>query len=83
MFFRGTYWANYATGIGAALHELGHTFDLSHTESGIMSRGFDNIHLAFVLPGSSPVEQKVTSQSDKLSKLQLQVSVNLIEVLNS
>ena len=48
-----------------------------------MSRGFDNIHLAFVLPGSSPVEQKVTSQSDKLSKLQLQVSVNLIEVLNS
>ena len=42
-----------------------------------MSRGFDNIHLAFVLPGASPVEQIVTSQSDKLSKLQQQVSGNL------
>ena len=42
--FREYYWANYATGLGASLHELGHTFDLAHTPTGIMARGFDDLH---------------------------------------
>jgi hypothetical protein len=41
---RMSYWANCATGMGASLHELGHTFDLPHTPTGIMSRGFDNFN---------------------------------------
>ncbi|GAB9469373.1 Jacalin-like lectin domain-containing protein [Globisporangium polare] len=41
--YRGTFWANYATGIGAFLHELGHTFGLGHSDSGIMGRGFDDL----------------------------------------
>ncbi|KAG8196594.1 hypothetical protein JTE90_014155 [Oedothorax gibbosus] len=46
---RGTYWACYSTGLGATLHELGHTFDLGHTTGGIMGRGFDDIHKHFIV----------------------------------
>ena len=51
--FREYYWANYATGLGASLHELGHTFDLCHTSTGIMARGFDDIYRTFVLHSQS------------------------------
>ena len=49
--FRGTNWAMAATGIGAWLHELGHTFGLPHSPDGrcIMSRGFDMFNRAFVV----------------------------------
>lgn len=46
---RMTYWANCATGMGASLHELGHTFDLPDTSIGIMERGFDNFNRLFLL----------------------------------
>ena len=45
---RGYHWANYATTLGAAMHELGHTFNLPHTPSGIMGRGFDDMNVFFV-----------------------------------
>ena len=50
--YREFYWANYATGLGASLHELGHTFDLAHTPSGIMARGFDDINKVFIVQRS-------------------------------
>lgn len=48
---RGTYWANYATGIGACLHEVGHTLSLPHTANGkgIMARQFDHVNRTFVV----------------------------------
>ncbi|KAJ7378717.1 hypothetical protein OS493_021299 [Desmophyllum pertusum] len=46
---RGTYWANYATGLGASIHELGHCFDLAHTPKGIMGRGFDDMNHVFTM----------------------------------
>ncbi|XP_013379649.1 putative zinc metalloproteinase C607.06c [Lingula anatina] len=55
--YRGFYWANYATGLGASLHELGHTFDLAHTNTGIMGRGFDDLNKVFTLRGARPVPQ--------------------------
>ncbi|KAG3196820.1 hypothetical protein PC128_g7309 [Phytophthora cactorum] len=42
--YRGTFWANFSTGIGAMLHEIGHTFGLGHSTSGIMARGFDDMN---------------------------------------
>ncbi|XP_076434651.1 uncharacterized protein LOC143274664 [Babylonia areolata] len=50
--YREYYWANYVTGLGASLHELGHTFDLAHTATGIMARGFDDLHKVFTVQRS-------------------------------
>ena len=47
---RGTVWASAATGVGAMLHEMGHTFGLPHSTDGrsAMSRGFDLFNRRFV-----------------------------------
>jgi len=52
LYYREYYWANYTTGLGASLHELGHTFDLAHTPSGIMARGFDDLNKVFIVQRS-------------------------------
>ena len=47
---RGTVWASAATGIGAMLHEMGHTFGLPHSTDrrSVMLRGFDALNRRFV-----------------------------------
>nr|CAD7401170.1 unnamed protein product [Timema cristinae] len=47
--FRGTYGGCFSTTLGSVCHELGHTFDLGHTEGSIMGRGFDNLNLVFTV----------------------------------
>ena len=56
--YRGTYWANYATGLGASIHELGHCFDLAHTPKGIMGRGFDDMNSVFTMWRKPPPSGK-------------------------
>ncbi|KAF0687233.1 Aste57867_20995 [Aphanomyces stellatus] len=51
---RGTYAANYSTGIGAVLHELGHTLGLGHASHGIMARGFDDMNCLFSVVKPKP-----------------------------
>lgn len=48
---RGTVWGSAATGIGAMLHEMGHTFGLPHSADrrSIMLRGFDALNRRFVV----------------------------------
>lgn len=49
--FRGTFWSNYSTGIGATLHELGHALGLPNLEEqdDVMQRGFDRFNRIFML----------------------------------
>lgn len=48
---RSNFWGAASTTIGAALHELGHTFFLPHTnhEQDIMTRGFDRFNRVFLV----------------------------------
>lgn len=57
--YRGTNWAMAATGIGAWLHELGHTFGLPHSHDGrcIMARGFDHFEYYF-MPVEAPTRRR-------------------------
>lgn len=44
---RHTYGGCFATTLGSLCHEIGHIFDLGHTNDGIMGNGFDYINRVF------------------------------------
>ena len=56
-----------STSIGSIVHELGHCFDLVHTDAGVMARGFDDIDRYFTLADSEEPRSELTVQ--KSSKL--------------
>lgn len=64
---RGTFWANYSTTLGAALHELGHCFDLMHMPEGIMARGFDDMNRFALAMQSSPPRLPPSQSADVTS----------------
>ncbi|XP_050304600.1 uncharacterized protein LOC126742104 [Anthonomus grandis grandis] len=74
--YRGTLGACFSTTLGSVLHELYHTFNLGHTETGVMGRGFDNISKFFTLEDQlevtksfqNPIEFREEFESDKLSE---------------
>jgi len=60
--YRGTLWSLASTGIGATLHEMGHTLGLPHSPDGesIMSRGFDHFNRAFTVTEAPSNEHRTT-----------------------
>ncbi|KAJ2801627.1 hypothetical protein H4R20_003596 [Coemansia guatemalensis] len=57
----GEYWRAANVGMGAFLHECGHLLTLAHTQSGIMSRGFNDYNRTFMVRAPNfegPVRQR-------------------------
>lgn len=82
-FFRGTKGACFATTLGSVCHELCHTFDLGHTEFGVMGRGFDNIDKEFVFenhkrPIKSRTKEELPADLQKPNML-LKVTQNVVQ----
>lgn len=46
--YRKTYCGNFSTSLGSLIHEIGHIFDLGHTQTGIMGNDFDYVHRFFI-----------------------------------
>lgn len=46
---RGTFGGCFATTLGSLCHEIGHIFDLGHTDGGIMGTGFDFVNRFFTI----------------------------------
>lgn len=46
--YRLTYGGTFATSLGSLIHEMGHIFDLAHTETGLMGNDVDFIHRFFL-----------------------------------
>ena len=64
---RGTWGGVYSTTLGSLLHEIGHLFDLDHTDRGIMGRGFDDV-VCWVLmrePGCQSIHQSPSELEER------------------
>lgn len=46
--YRKTYGGCFSTSLGSLVHELGHIFDLAHTETGLMGNDIDYVHRFFL-----------------------------------
>lgn len=68
---RNVFWANSATTIGAALHELGHCFALPHTtfKHDIMTRGIDRLNrfFTFVEPPHAKRDKPYQFHDDEIA----------------
>lgn len=46
--YRRTFGGCFSTSLGSLLHEMGHVFDLAHTETGLMGNDIDYVHRFFL-----------------------------------
>ncbi|CEP16567.1 hypothetical protein [Parasitella parasitica] len=71
----GNWWRAANIGMGAMMHEVGHSYTLGHTPTGIMSRGYNNWNRTFVAkePGFAPIspEQEAGSHWHRLDIMRL------------
>ncbi|KAI8647415.1 putative peptidase family-domain-containing protein [Parasitella parasitica] len=71
----GNWWRAANIGMGAMMHEVGHSYTLSHTPTGVMSRGYNNWNRTFVAkePGFAPIppEQEAGSHWHRLDIMRL------------
>ncbi|KAG2231273.1 hypothetical protein INT48_008480 [Thamnidium elegans] len=72
----GEWWRAANIGLGAMLHEVGHAYTLSHTPTGVMSRGYNNLNRTYVakepaLVGPIPPEAEHGSHWHRLDIMRL------------
>ncbi|KAF1803772.1 putative peptidase family-domain-containing protein, partial [Mucor lusitanicus] len=71
----GNWWRACNIGMGAMMHEVGHSYTLSHTPTGVMSRGYNNWNRTFVAkePGYGPIppEEEAGSHWHRLDIMRL------------
>uniref|UniRef100_A0A1A9W8L7 Uncharacterized protein n=1 Tax=Glossina brevipalpis TaxID=37001 RepID=A0A1A9W8L7_9MUSC len=64
--YRKTWAGVYASTLGALSHELGHIFDLGHTQNGVMGTGFDFINRVFTLNTTTEhLPQRIVAHEEK------------------
>lgn len=68
--YRKTYGGCFATTLGALVHELGHCFDLAHTETGLMGNDVDFINRFFLAENLTEILPKRLVRSCQLSEKQ-------------
>lgn len=68
--YRRTYGGCFATTLGALVHELGHCFDLAHTETGLMGNDVDFMNRFFLSENLTENVPKRLVRSCQLSAIQ-------------
>lgn len=67
---RHTFGGCFATTLGSVCHEIGHIFDLGHTEHGIMGDGFDYVNRVFTIDNlTEDLPSRETNTKLETSKL--------------
>ncbi|KAG5672108.1 hypothetical protein PVAND_002263 [Polypedilum vanderplanki] len=56
--YRKTYGGNFSTTLGSLVHEIGHLFDLGHTENGLMGNDIDHVHRFFLCQNFTEIMPK-------------------------
>lgn len=56
--YRKTYGGCFSTTLGSLVHEMGHVFDLAHTETGLMGNDIDFVHRFFLSENFTEILQK-------------------------
>lgn len=64
--YRGTYGGCFATFLGSLIHEIGHIFDLAHTETGLMGGDVDYVHRLFLAENFTEILPKRNVKSCSL-----------------
>jgi hypothetical protein len=56
--YRKTYGGCFSTTLGSLIHEIGHIFDLGHTEKGLMGNDIDHVHRFFLCENFTEIMPK-------------------------
>lgn len=74
--YRRTYGGCFATSLGSLIHEMGHIFDLAHTETGLMGSDIDYVHRFFLSENFTEILPKRAVRSCQLMEQKAKTNSN-------